>query len=162
MIFDDLWWSMMIYDVLWYSMMFYDVLWCFMVFYDVHCCSMVLYRVLWCSLLFYDVLWCSMVFYDVLWCSMMFYVLREFLVFFCRSVSPEFLRSFLLYVEKHYKFEVFRRPCFRVDHSSYMSIVHHTIRVKANKASQQCQQKQKTFITSAIIHPVCAFYKWGW
>ena len=73
------------------------------------------------------------------------------------EIYPNFVAN--LYVEKHYKFEVFRRPCFRVDHSSYMSIVHHTIRVVANKASQQCQQKQKTFITSAIIHPVCAFYK---
>ena len=35
-----------------------------------------------------------MMFYDVLWCSMMFYVLRAFLVSFCRSVPPEFLRSF--------------------------------------------------------------------
>ena len=31
----------------------------------------------------------------VLWCSMMFYVLRAFLVSFCRSVPPKFLRLFL-------------------------------------------------------------------
>ena len=35
-------------------------------------------------------------FYDVLPCSMMFYVLRAFLNSFCRSVPPEFHRSFLL------------------------------------------------------------------
>ena len=67
-------------------MMFYDILWCSMMFYDV----------LWCSMMFYGVLWCSMMFYDVLWCSMMFYVLRAFLVSFCRSVPPEFLRSFFI------------------------------------------------------------------
>ena len=45
-------------------------------------------------MMFHDVLWCSMMFYDVLWCFMMFYVLRAFLVSFCRSVPPEFFRSF--------------------------------------------------------------------
>ena len=50
---------------------------------------------LWCYMMFYDVLWCSMIFYDALWCSMMIYVFRSFLVSFCRSVPPEFLRSFL-------------------------------------------------------------------
>ena len=80
---------MMFYDVLWFfmMMMFYDVLWCSMVFYGVLWCSKMLYDVLWCSVTFYD-------FYDVLWCSKMFYVLRAFLVSFCQSVPPEFLRSF--------------------------------------------------------------------
>ena len=68
------------YDVLLCSMMFYDVLWCSRMFYDV----------LWCSIMFYEVLRCFMIFYDVIWS----YVLRAFLVSFCRSVSPESLRSF--------------------------------------------------------------------
>ena len=75
--------------------MFYYVLWCSRVFFDVLWCSLMFYDVLWCSMIFYDVLWCSKMFYDVLWCSMMFYVLRAFLVSLCRSVPPEFLRSFL-------------------------------------------------------------------
>ena len=63
-------------------------------FYDVLRCSTMFCDVLWCFMMFYDVLWCSMMFYDVLWCSKMFYdVLRAFLVSFCLSVPPEFLRS---------------------------------------------------------------------
>ena len=57
---------------------------------------MMFYEVLWCSMMFFDVLRCSQMFYDVLWYSMMYSVLRAFLVSFCRSVPPEFLRSFLI------------------------------------------------------------------
>ena len=49
-------------------------------------------------------------FYDVLWCSMMFYVLRAFLVSFCRSVPPEFLRSFFLHVSNRQGYLKFHQP----------------------------------------------------
>ena len=53
--------------------------------------------------MFFEALWCSLMFYDVLWCSMIFYILKAFLVSFCRSVPPEFLRSFLYYLVAGFK-----------------------------------------------------------
>ena len=55
---------------------------------------MMFYDVLWCSMMFCDVLWCFWCSMFVLWC---FYVIRAFSVYFCWSVPPEFLRSFVIF-----------------------------------------------------------------
>ena len=81
----------------WCWLIVLDTDWCWLMLIDADWCWLTLIEAEWCWLMLIDTDWCWLVLIDADWCWLMLInaQIRFNRVFFCRSVPPEFLRSFL-------------------------------------------------------------------
>ena len=108
---DDNWcgficWLMLI-DADWYLLMLIGDDWCWLVLndllFDTNWCWLMLIDVDWCRLMLIDAGWCWLINTDDWWLIMLLDAqIRSNQVLFCRSVPPEFLRSFFILVGRSY------------------------------------------------------------